>query len=126
MSTGAYIRVSTADQNEASQKREIRKYLKGHGSTDVVWYLDKSTGDNLERPDFQRLERDLFNGETKTVISQKTGISRGRLKTLLNELIADGEIEAFDLRKGNKKTPYQAYKITKMSNRTDQPDSPSA
>lgn len=66
---GCYIRVSTHGQNEAGQKREIKRWLSGHGIDDVRWYVDKGkTGDNLKRPAFEKLQRDIFNGEIKTVV----------------------------------------------------------
>ena len=50
---GCYVRVSTIGQNEAGQRREIAKWLQGHGVEDVRWYLDKETGDHLDRPALQ-------------------------------------------------------------------------
>ena len=71
MSTAAYVRVSTHGQNQASQRREIAKWLSGHGFTDVEWFVDQSTGDNLERPEFARLQRDVFNGTIQTIVVYK-------------------------------------------------------
>ena len=68
-----YIRVSTVGQNVAGQKREIKRWLKGNGVNDskVRWYVDKATGNNLDRPEFERLQADIFNGEIKTVVVWK-------------------------------------------------------
>ncbi len=71
MTTAAYIRVSTTGQNQASQKREINKWLEGHGIDDVTVYVDKSTGDNLDRSAFKRLQADIFAGKIKTVVVYK-------------------------------------------------------
>lgn len=71
MSTAVYIRVSTAQQNEAGQRAEIKKWLKGHGITDATEYVDKSTGDNLNRNAFKRLQADIFAGKVKTVVVYK-------------------------------------------------------
>lgn len=73
MTVGIYVRVSTASQNEAGQKREIERWLDGN-SVDrrtVRWYVDKESGDTLSRPEFERLQRDIFNGITKTVVVWK-------------------------------------------------------
>jgi DNA invertase Pin-like site-specific DNA recombinase len=69
----AYIRVSTVGQNEAGQRAEIEKWLKGHGidPATVLWYVDHETGDNLDRPEFKRLQKDVFNGTVKTVVVWK-------------------------------------------------------
>ncbi len=70
---GVYIRVSTVGQNEAGQKREIERWLQGNGMAEegVRWYVDKCTGDHLKRPAFERLQRDLFHGEIRTVVVWK-------------------------------------------------------
>ena len=71
MATAVYIRVSTVGQNEAGQRREIQKWLKGSGFTDVRWYVDHETGDNLDRPDFERLQKDVFMGDIQTIVVWK-------------------------------------------------------
>ena len=65
-----YVRVSTVGQNEAGQRREIERWLQGNGTdaSSVRWYLDKSTGDNLDRPGFENLQRDIFQGDIGTVV----------------------------------------------------------
>ncbi len=70
---GIYIRVSTLGQNEAGQRREILRWLKGNGiaEADCRFYVDKKTGDNLDRPEFERLQRDVFNGEIQTIVVWK-------------------------------------------------------
>lgn len=68
MKTAVYIRVSTVGQNETGQRREIQRWLKGNGITDVEWYTDKQTGDNLERPGFERLQADIFAGRIGAVV----------------------------------------------------------
>ena len=69
----AYVRVSTIGQNEAGQRREIRQWLTGHGidPKTVKWYVDKKSGDNLDRPSFDRLQADIFKGKVKTIIVWK-------------------------------------------------------
>ena len=64
---GVYIRVSTVGQNERGQRAEIRKWAEGNGLTDVRYYVDKESGDTLDRPAFQRLQADVFQGTIRTV-----------------------------------------------------------
>jgi DNA invertase Pin-like site-specific DNA recombinase len=71
MTTAVYIRVSTVGQKEASQRQEIDRWLKGHGIKAVEYFVDKRTGDNLNRPAFERLQKAIFNGEVKTVCVYK-------------------------------------------------------
>jgi DNA invertase Pin-like site-specific DNA recombinase len=65
----AYIRVSTAGQNIAGQQREIQRWLDGHNvsAASVRWFIDRSTGDNLERPAFEQLQTAVFHGEVDTI-----------------------------------------------------------
>ncbi len=69
--TAVYIRVSTTGQKQAGQRREIRRWLKGNRLDDVRWYLDKETGDHLERQAFRELQEAIFNGEVRTVVCWK-------------------------------------------------------
>ena len=71
MTTAIYCRVSGQKQNLAGQKREISKWLDGHGIKDAVWYTDKSTGTNTDRSGFQELQADVFSGTVKTIVVWK-------------------------------------------------------
>jgi DNA invertase Pin-like site-specific DNA recombinase len=66
-----YLRVSSLDQNLEGQKNDIERWLAGNRMENVVWYADKATGTNLQRPEFNRLQKDIFNGNIKTVIVWK-------------------------------------------------------
>lgn len=71
MTTAVYVRVSTVGQNEQGQRREIQRWLTGTGIEDVIWFTDKECGENLNRPGFERLQRDIFDGKVKTVVVWK-------------------------------------------------------
>jgi DNA invertase Pin-like site-specific DNA recombinase len=73
MTTAVYVRVSTASQNEDGQRREIQKWLSGNGidPTNVLWLTDKETGDNLNRPAFERLQKKVFDGQIGTIVVYK-------------------------------------------------------
>jgi len=73
-----YIRTSHSDQSTAGQKAEIQRYLDGNGITDVEWFVDAGkSGESLERPEFQRMQDMVFNGEIDTIIfSRLDRISR--------------------------------------------------
>ena len=68
MATAVYIRVSTTGQNEAGQRRDIARWLRGNKIEDVRWYVDHETADHLNRPGFQCLQRDIFMGEIEAVV----------------------------------------------------------
>ena len=71
MAVGVYVRVSTVGQNAAGQKREIQRWLEGNGVENASWFVDKSTGNNLNRPAFEGLQKADFNGEIKTIVVWK-------------------------------------------------------
>ena len=85
---GIYVRVSTIGQNAAGQKREIRHWLKGNGidEKDVRWYVDKATGNNLNRPELERLQCDIFRGEIETVVVWKLDRLSRNLRDGINVL----------------------------------------
>tara|TARA_B100000676_G_C17829357_1_gene706972 strand:- start:96 stop:677 length:582 start_codon:yes stop_codon:yes gene_type:complete len=85
---GIYIRVSTYGQNTAGQKREIQSWLDGNAGTDVKvrWYVDKATGNNLNRPEFERLQKDIFAGKIETVVVWKLDRLSRNLKDGINTL----------------------------------------
>ena len=67
--TAIYIRTSHSDQNPASQKAEIQRYLDGNGITNVKWFIDAGrSGESLLREEFQRMQEMVFNGEIGTII----------------------------------------------------------
>jgi DNA invertase Pin-like site-specific DNA recombinase len=68
---GCYLRVSDVGQNEAGQRREIEKWLRAQGITDYAWFIDRESGDNLDRPAFEQLLSHTFTGEVHAVVVWK-------------------------------------------------------
>jgi DNA invertase Pin-like site-specific DNA recombinase len=87
MTTAVYIRVSTVGQNEHGQRHEIERWLRGNGLSDARWYIDKASGKSLDRPEFARLQRDIFHGEIDTVVLWKLDRLSRNLRDGLNVLI---------------------------------------
>ncbi len=83
-----YVRTSTIGQNQAGQKREIQRWLAGNGidSKNVSWYIDRESGDTLHRPDFERLQRDVFAGDVGTVVVWKLDRLSRKLRDGINTL----------------------------------------
>ena len=86
MTTAAYVRVSTTGQNEAGQQAAIERWLEGNNVTDVEWYIDTATGDNLDRPEFADLQADIFDGAIDTVVCFKLDRLSRTLKDGINVL----------------------------------------
>jgi DNA invertase Pin-like site-specific DNA recombinase len=70
MKVACYIRVSTVGQNEESQKNAIQTYCENH-NFEPVFYIDKASGTNMNRPAFEKMQQDLFEGSVKTVLVYK-------------------------------------------------------
>ncbi len=86
--TALYCRVSTANQDTRSQREALKDYVSGHRLKDVRWYRDRATGGNLDRPAFERLQKDIFKGKVATVIVWKLDRLARNLRDGVN-LLAD-------------------------------------
>lgn len=82
MTVAAYIRVSTRRQNDDGQRAEVKKWLDNNGidPAKVEWYCDKESGTTLKRPEFDRLQADIFHGKVKTVVLWKLDRLSRRLR----------------------------------------------
>ena len=83
-----YVRISSFGQNEESQRREIGKWLSGNGidNANVLWFCDTETGDHLNRPSFERLQKKVFAGQIKTIVCYKLDRLSRSLKDGINIL----------------------------------------
>lgn len=88
VTVACYVRVSSRHQKTDSQEAEIRKWLAGHGidPQKVTWFIEKESGKSLDRPQFQKLQQAVFNGEVKTVVVYKLDRISRRLKDGVNTL----------------------------------------
>lgn len=87
-SVAVYVRVSTKGQNTDSQEQEITAWLRNNGYdlSNVGWYIDRASGKTLQRPEFERMQRDIFNGTVKTVVCWKIDRLSRRLRDGVNLL----------------------------------------
>jgi len=90
MKVACYVRVSTRRQKDDGQRLEIQQWLTGNGiaAEQVEWFADKESGSTLQRPDFDRLQKAIFNGEVKTVVLWKLDRLSRRLNDGVNTLAA--------------------------------------
>ena len=65
-----YIRVSTVGTPQATQRREINRWLKSNriNAKAVRWYIDKSDT-LLRRPKFEELQADILDGKVRAVVA---------------------------------------------------------
>jgi DNA invertase Pin-like site-specific DNA recombinase len=78
MKISAYVRVSTTGQNETGQREAIQTWSDAHyPGAEIVWYVDKESGETLDRPEFARLQAAVFSGQvTQIVIWRLDRLSR--------------------------------------------------
>ncbi|MBN2209826.1 MAG: recombinase family protein [Sedimentisphaerales bacterium] len=71
--TALYLRVSTFDQKTGleSQRKALTEYAENHGIANIQIYADKMTGATTNRPQFNQLQEDIFNGKVGCVIVWK-------------------------------------------------------
>jgi len=84
--TACYVRVSTIQQNEASQLREIKKWLAGQDIQNARWFIDHECGDTMVRPEFDALQKAIFMGEIETVVVWRLDRLSRNLRDGLNVL----------------------------------------
>lgn len=83
-----YLRVSSRKQDHRSQEPDLKRWAQGQEEP-VVWYRDKATGRNMDRPAWNRLERAMREGKVSTVVVwrlDRLGRTCAGLTTLFEEL----------------------------------------
>lgn len=85
----AYVRISSAKgQKDDAQRDVIARWLEGNGigPNAVEWYADVESGRKMSRPEFDRMQRDIFNGTVKTVVVYAVDRIARRLREGVNVL----------------------------------------
>ena len=84
-----YARVSTKkdEQNPETQLRQLRNYAKQHYYITTKEYVDRATGRNVKRAQYQALLKDaLYHRFEKILVWKMDRLSRGRIREVLNTL----------------------------------------
>ncbi len=65
-----YLRVSTIENDQAKQRREISHWLKSNRFSPKAarWYIDKPTRNELHQPKLDKLQADILEGQVRAVI----------------------------------------------------------
>jgi DNA invertase Pin-like site-specific DNA recombinase len=68
-----YVRVSSPQQKNDSQKAEIKRWLKQNDvdKSSVTWFEDTERGKTLKRPALALLRKSIFDGSVKTLVVWK-------------------------------------------------------
>ena len=65
--TAIYLRVSSKQQDHASQLPDLERWAAAHDGQ-VVWYRDKFTGKTMDRPGMEKLLADLRAGLVERIV----------------------------------------------------------
>ena len=90
--TAVYTRVSTTEQTDRLQRREIRAWLGAQGIEEPRWYADKASGTNTDRPAWQKILQGIAKGKIGTVVVWRLDRLSRSLKDFAN--IADSFTKA--------------------------------
>lgn len=85
----AYVRVSTEEQSKGleAQERAIYNYLEQHDMLNrVVWFRDRVSGKDMERPAWKKLKREIFLGNIDCVVVWRLDRLSRSLKDGVNTL----------------------------------------
>lgn len=85
----AYLRVSTAQQNEALQREAIQRAVSARGETVELWFTEKRSGAKLDRPELERVRALARRGELAQLwVFRLDRLARGALylATVVREL----------------------------------------
>ena len=88
--TAIYVRVSIKKQDHASQLPDLERFAKTLDGP-VTWYKDTFTGKTMDRPGWNRLERDMRAGKVTQVVAwriDRLGRTSSGLTRLFDELTA--------------------------------------
>ncbi len=85
-----YIRVSSERQDLRSQKPDLEKWALAYADgRPVVWYSDKASGRNMDRPGWRKLEAAIQAGDVETVVCwrlDRLGRTASGLTALFDDL----------------------------------------
>ena len=98
-----YVRVSSKQQDTRSQEHDLRRWAEAIGDDQrVVWYTDTSTGTNMNRPDWRKLEAGIRAGKvSKLVIWRLDRLGRTVLGvTQLIEELRQHKVNLVSLKEG--------------------------
>jgi DNA invertase Pin-like site-specific DNA recombinase len=88
MADGIYLRVSSRSQDLRSQEPDLTTWAKAQAN-EVIWYRDKATGTNMDRPGLDKLLADARSGKISRVVVwrlDRLGRTARGLLELLDEL----------------------------------------
>lgn len=65
--TALYLRVSSKQQDHASQLPDLERWVQAHDG-EAIWYRDKFTGKTMDRPGMEKLLAELRGGKVERIV----------------------------------------------------------
>ena len=99
--TAIYLRVSSKQQDHASQLPDLERWAAAHDGS-VQWYKDKFTGKTMDRPGMERLLTDLRAGKVERIVVwrlDRLGRTTRGLCQLFDEL-AERKVDLVSMKDG--------------------------
>src|SRR5262245_27561563 len=93
--TAIYVRVSTIGQSHESQMPDLERWIAANDAS-VVWYKDKFTGKQMDRPGMNEMMDDLSAGKIERIVVWRLD-RLGRTARGLCELFDDLHARKIDL-----------------------------
>ena len=84
-----YLRVSSQSQDVRSQEPELKRWAAAQDGPAAVWYRDKATGTNMQRPGWEQLWADVLTGQVSRIVCwrlDRLGRTAKGLTALIGEL----------------------------------------
>ena len=88
-SAAVYVRVSTRQQDTASQEADLKRFAASLEIPPAVWYRDRFTGKTMERPGWSKLMRDVHARKVGRIVVwrlDRLGRTAKGLTALFDEL----------------------------------------
>jgi DNA invertase Pin-like site-specific DNA recombinase len=99
--TGIYLRVSSKQQDHASQLPDLERWVQAHDG-EAVWYRDKFSGKTMDRPGMDTLMDDFRAGKVERIVVwrlDRLGRTTKGLCQLFDEL-AERRVDLVSLKDG--------------------------
>lgn len=87
MATAIYVRVSSNQQDMRSQEADLKAYANGKEA--VLWFRDKASGTDFDRPAWKKLEEAISSGKVTELVVwrlDRLGRTAGETISLLDRL----------------------------------------
>jgi DNA invertase Pin-like site-specific DNA recombinase len=91
--TAIYTRASSRTREAQGQVADLKRWAEGHAGEELKWYRDKSAGETMDRPGFDKLLADVEAGKVARIVVwriDRLGRTAKGLTALFDDLLRRG------------------------------------